>query len=115
MPKAKISAASPTADSRAVMLVKSITGLALSSAAKRLSEGKSGWLITADLFKGDHESRAAECERMISGLRALGHEPYVLYAPSSASWETVVENPTRYEMNPSILIRLLHEPVPDLD
>jgi hypothetical protein len=115
MPKLKLSVMMPTHSKKAIALVRDVTGLAIVSAAKRLAEGRSGWLITADLFKGDHDDRAAECERLIHGLRALGVEPYILYAPTSASWESVVKAPEKYVISPDVVLKVLREPVSDFD
>jgi len=115
MPKLKIAAATPTRDVKVVALVKGITGLAISSALSRLAAGKHGWLLTADLFKGDHEDRASEVERLIAGLRGLGIEPYILYAPTSTSWELVVQHPERYETSAEAVLRILHETDAEFD
>lgn len=109
MPKVKISVSSPTTNSNVATLVKEITGLALSSAVSRLANGKSGWLLTADLYKNDHDDRALECERLIEGLKGFSCEPYILYGPGNTPLDVMLANPDRYEMSASALLYILHD------
>jgi hypothetical protein len=115
MPKLRISVSKPTRNLKATELVRRITGLGVSSAAKRLAEGPSGWLMTADLHKGDHLERASDTRAMIEGLTALGITPYILYAAGSTPWDEVLLAPRKFEVAPEVILEMLAEPYQEFD
>lgn len=115
MPKIKVAASTPVTGARAVSVIRKATGLSFSSVANRLSLGKSGWLLTADLFKGDHEDREREVREVISGLKSLGVEPFILYAATSESWEEVLSDPDTHVLSPEATLKILDKPNQEFD
>lgn len=113
MPKVMVSASQPTNRREVIALVREVTGLAVSSVASRLLQGRSGWLLCADFFKGDHDDRAAEFRQLVLGLRQLGVEPYVVRVSSSKKWSEVEADQGRYAVTPDSVLAMLDRELPD--
>jgi hypothetical protein len=111
MPKVMVSVNEHTDRPEVVKLVRSVTGLSIKSVAERLAAGRSGWLLVADLYRGDHDERAEEFKRLVFGLRSLGVEPFVVRVSSHYQWSTVEGDLGAFSVSPESVFEMLDRQV----
>ena len=107
MPKVMVSVDQQTDRSEVIQLVRAVTGLSMRSVAERLAAGRSGWLLVADFYRGDHDERAEEFKGLIFGLRSLGIEPFVVRVSSHNQWPAVEANPGAFSVPPESVLEML--------
>lgn len=113
MPKIMVSVREPTSRVDVISLVRSVTGLSLKSVMQRLAAGRTGWLLVADFFKGDHDERVAEFRKLVSGLRDLGVEPFVVRVRSHSQWSEVQADLNAFAVSPESVLEMLDRQVLD--
>jgi hypothetical protein len=91
MSKISISAASFVVSAPLALLIHRITKLSLTSAVKRLSEGRKGIFYSAELFLNDHPQREREILELLDGMRREGVEPFIMEIGPDESWGDVVD------------------------
>lgn len=113
MPKVMVSVQQPSSRVEVISLVRSVTGLSLKSVVERLAAGCAGWFWVADFFHGDHDERAAEFRKLVSGLRDLGVEPFVVRVRSHSQWSEVQNDINAFAVSPESVLEMLDQQTSD--
>lgn len=91
MSKISISVENPTNNLDAVKLIHKVTGIPLTQAKERISEGRTGVFYSAELFLNDHPSRDGEIRALLEGFRRLGIPLFIAEISYDQDWCDVVD------------------------